>query len=85
MIGIPAVPGFWPDYYACWRDNIPETIKRMLEANADDYPTTCCIGFTITYHGSLVKIWPKVRTPQGTKDYYALREEKDKDKNLLIK
>ena len=70
-IGIPSTSGFWPDYYGCWESNIIETINRMLREHADDYPYTCCVGFTIVYpkeHNGMVKIYPKVRNPEYTID-----------------
>jgi len=75
MPGIPSMPGFWPDFYACWESNIVETINRMLHEQADDYPITCCVGFTVKYGDKMigekiVKIYPKVRYPKNTIDFY---------------
>ena len=57
---IPSTPGFWCDYYACWKDNIVETINRMLNLHKTDFPETACVGFTIIQTGEMVKIFPKV-------------------------
>lgn len=81
MIGIPAVPGFWCDYYGCWEDNIVETINYMLTLHTSDFPITCCVGFTVIYPKDedkwegkgMVKIYPKVRhggTKIFTYDHY---------------
>lgn len=77
-LGIPSVPGFWPDYYACWEDGILDTINRMLEEQSEDFPNTCCVGFTVEYPGSihieaekrLVRIYPKVKNKEFTFDFY---------------
>ena len=47
MIGIPSSSGFWPDYYFCSKDNLVETINRMLREHASDFPITACGGFEI--------------------------------------
>ena len=65
MTGIPSVPGFWADHYVCRKYNVVETINYMLSLHADDFPNTCCVGFTITEEYGLVKVWPKVRYNKG--------------------
>ena len=73
-----SVPGFWPDYYACYENKILETINRMLSENSEDFPNTCCVGFTVEYPGPVhgdtgerfVRIYPKVRNPKYTFDFY---------------
>ena len=70
VLGIPAVSGFWPDYYACTEDNIIETINRMLYSNADDFPSTCCVGFTVIRSVGGVRIYPRVKNKEFTYDFY---------------
>ena len=70
---IQSTPGFWPDYYGCWKDNIVETINRMLSEHSSDFPNTCCVGFTIIYSedpNGMVRIYPKVKNTNFTFDSY---------------
>jgi len=59
-LGMPAMSGLWCDFYACWEDNIAETINYMLSLHGSDFPNTCCVGFTVIKNDNLYKIYPKV-------------------------
>ena len=65
MIGIPAVPKFWCDYYACREDNIVQTINYMLSLHKEDFPNTACGGFRIEKLNGIVKIYPEVLRQTG--------------------
>ena len=60
MIGMPAMPGLWPDYYLCYRHNIRETIDSMLSFHKEDFPYTDCYGYTVINQYGKYKIYPIV-------------------------
>jgi len=74
-LAIPSVPGFWPDYYLTYKEEIINTIKRMVEHSGLDYPNSTLAGFTITksgdkHDGLLYRIYPEVKTPKFTHDFF---------------
>lgn len=78
VIGIPSVPGFWPDYYVCWSKerDIIDTLIRMIKHSASDFPNTTLCDVKIV-GGEVTRIYPVVMREDLTIRDFSPAEEKE--------